>query len=1059
MRIDQLHIDGYGRFIGKNVTIGPGLQIVYGPNERGKSTLRSFIGHMLYGQKRSIHQRRYEDDHETRRPWKPAPRYGGRLIYQLDDGTAIEVHRVFDRKDEFIQVFDRTNATDITAKFEQYRNREIGFAAAHLGIGKTVFENVANIGHWTLANLGSEDALGDIRERIVALADSASEEGTAESALKLLNDRALNIGRRAGQMKRPLPSAKARLEALDAEWAAACDHLAALQDRETERQRLAEALARATARRKLIAVALGAAAKQTRVIKLREAERLADEIRVAEQAVFEYRRAADFPLEEVAEAQRAANAVAASRTHLTRATEELQSLHAQYNEAAARLGGGIDDEEEAVSEALEQEVSERQGKIDRLTEKLAQYEADFETARRDLDSATQAQNDAKDFDALGPDPSTRLTELASSFRVAEQSHAASLARASQLRVTINEMRADEQQHDSRLEDLASTSQDHPEAAEIAEAATRTEHALMNRRRLMRSLFAGALIGCGLTAAFTALALTLENPSLILPAVLMGLGGVGAGLCWTYNFALLARDREAAAIAAEAQLELEAAASQQAEAVEALRVAAGIESDEQLQAHLRDLQRARETIVERERELDECNRSAQRAEAEIEALRAQHHDLFAKLDEPITGNEPTSAAVHRLLAAYQAHSDAQIAHRRTQERMTALQADIGKLRLELKALKSEQSAKLVDLREALRNAGFGDEARHFDALDALRAYRKTLAEARERKVRAQAIGEHRATKEQQREEAQSLLEQDEAALQAKLEQAGVASLEEWEERAKEAKAYRDARQTSQRLQDKLADLLAGTDLEKFRRQVADDGPMSEEESSIIEEQIAAIGIEDEDDLAAELRSEHDRAAADVDELQSTHHTLQLELAAAAATMRPLNEIEEEREEARRLVAELEFELEAVSHAAAVIDEVARDRHARLAPRMTEIAGEYLGAITGGAYNEIMLNRELGVSVRVPETARFANEPRQMLSKGTVDQIYLALRLALVRVFSNSGESIPMLLDDPFANYDDHRLRNALELLREVAKTNQIILFTCRDDVAKAGTEVGVEPIAL
>ena len=128
-------------------------------------------------------------------------------------------------------------------------------------------------------------------------------------------------------------------------------------------------------------------------------------------------------------------------------------------------------------------------------------------------------------------------------------------------------------------------------------------------------------------------------------------------------------------------------------------------------------------------------------------------------------------------------------------------------------------------------------------------------------------------------------------------------------------------------------------------------------------------------------------------------------------------------------------------------------------MTEIAGEYLGTITGGAYNEIMLNRELGVSVRVPETARFANEPRQMLSKGTVDQIYLALRLALVRVFSNSGESIPMLLDDPFANYDDDRLRNALELLREVSKTNQIILFTCRDDVAKAGSKIGVEPIAL
>jgi len=1059
MRIDQLHIEGYGRFVRQDVTIGPGLQVVFGPNERGKSTLRSFIGHMLYGQKRSIHQRRYEESHELRRPWKAASQYGGRLIYHLDDGTAIEVQRVFDRKDEFIQVFDKTNATEITTEFEQYRNREIGFATAHLGIGKNVFENVANIGHWTLADLGGDDALGDIRERIVALADSASEEGTAESALKLLNDRALNIGRRAGQVKRPLPAAKARLEALEAEWSSACDHLVGLQGREAERQRLAEELARATARRKMIAVAMGAAAKQSRALRLLDIERLSDEIRVATQSVFEYRRAAVFPLEEVAEAQRAANAVTASRTHFTRATEELQSLHAQFNEATARVGGAADENEDVVSEALERDVSDREGQIERLGEKLSQYENDFETARRELDEAAVEQEAAQDFDVLGPDPAARLTEMASTFRVAEQSESASLARASQLRETINNLRADTQRHDPRLEDLAADSVDELDAARIQDAVEQTGQALLSRRRLMRSLIIGAFVGCALSAGFTGLALSLENPSLILPAVLMGLGGVGAGLCWAYNLAWLMRDREASADAIAAQEAIAEAVEQRAATVEAVRRAAGIESDDQLEEHLNGLARTRDLILDHERELDECDRSALRAAGEIDALRAQHAEVFVNLGESLNDDEPTSVAVHRLIAGYQARQDSTIVHDRTRERMNALQADINGVRLELKALQSEQSAKLVDLREVLRNAGYGDEARHFDALDALRAYRKTLAENRERKVRAETIGENRATKEEQREEARTLLEQDEAALQTRLDQAGVATIEEWEERAQEAKAYRDARQTEQRLQDKLADLLDGSDIDKFRRQVADDGPMTDEESSIIEEQIAAIGIEDQSDIAVAMRAEHDRAAAAADTLQASHHAIELELTAAAAVTRPLNVIEEEREEASGQVADLEFELEAVSHAAAIIDEVARDRHARLAPRMTEIAGEYLSAITGGAYGEVMLNRELGVSVRVPETARFASEPRQELSKGTVDQIYLALRLALVQVFSDSGESIPMLLDDPFSNYDDDRLRRALGLLQEVSKTNQIILFTCRDDVVKAASEIGVEPIAL
>lgn len=1058
MRINQLHIDGYGRFVGKDVEIGAGLQVVFGPNERGKSTLRSFIGHMLYGQKTNLKQRRYEDGQKLRYPWQATPRYGGQLVYQLDDGTVIEVHRVFDRKDESIQVFDRTHASDISASFEQYANREIGFATAHLGIGKAVFENVANIGHWTLTDF-DKDALGDIRERIVALADSASEEGTAESALKLLGERAVTIGRRTGQMKRPLPSAKARLEALEAEWAAAKDHLATLQGRETERQRLAEALTLATARRKMVATALGVAAKQSRAIKLREAERLADEIRVAEQTVFQFARAAKFPLEEVAEAQRAANAVASSRTHLTRATEELQTLHAQYNEASARVGGATHDDKEAVSEALEKEVSERQGKIDRLAEKLAQYEADFEAARRELDKTTQAQEAAKDFDAIGSDPADRLTALASSFRVAEQSHAASITRASQLRETINDLRGETLQYDSRLEDLSTDTTDDEAATAINDTATRTAQTLTARKRQMRSLILGALVGCALCAAFTGLAVTIQNPALILPAVLMGLGGVGAGLFWTYNLAWLARDREAAANAAIAQQELEVAAVQREETIEAIRQANGIETDEQLEEYMSARKRSQACIVEYEQELDECVRSEQRAQAEIEALRAQHQELFVSLGESINDDEPTSTAAHRLLAAYQAQHDQAIAHKRAQDRSQTLQIEIGKLRLELKALQNEQSAKLVDLREALRNAGFGDEARHFDALDALRAYRETLSDARDRKVRADTIGENRATKEQQQKEARILLEQDEAELQARLEHAGVETLEEWEERAREAKAHREARQTQQRLQDKLTDQLAGTSLEKFRRQVADDGPITDEESSIIEEQIAAIGIEDETDISPALRAEHDSAAAAADEIQASHHALQLELAAAEAATRPLNEIEEEREEARGQVADLEFELEAVSHAAAIIDEVARDRHARLAPRMTEIAGEYLSAITGGAYGEVMLNRELGVSVRIPETKRLATELRHEMSKGTVDQIYLALRLALVRVFSDSSESIPMLLDDPFSNYDDQRLGHALALLQEVSKTNQIILFTCRDDVVNAASEIGVNPIAL
>ena len=164
MRIRRLSVDGYGQFVHWGLELTPGFQVIFGPNEQGKTTIRAFIGDMLYGQKRSATQRLYEDANELRCPWSNPECYGGRLVYELDDGREIEVFRVFDKKNEQVQVYDRTHARDITGEFEQLRNRETLFALAHLGLSKEVFLNTATICHLTLDHLGDEEELAQIRE-------------------------------------------------------------------------------------------------------------------------------------------------------------------------------------------------------------------------------------------------------------------------------------------------------------------------------------------------------------------------------------------------------------------------------------------------------------------------------------------------------------------------------------------------------------------------------------------------------------------------------------------------------------------------------------------------------------------------------------------------------------------------------------------------------------------------------------------------------------------------------------------------------------------------------
>ncbi|MCC6155680.1 MAG: AAA family ATPase, partial [Candidatus Hydrogenedentes bacterium] len=207
MRFTTLWLDGYGRFSDHRIELKPGLQVILGPNEQGKSTIRNFISDMLYGQRRGA-QRNFDDANELRRPWSGGERYAGRLVYVLDDEREIEVQRDFDKKRGTISVFDRTHMRDITAEFERLKNKEPNFAEQHLGLSKAVYLSTATIGPMTLDDLGDDDALAQIREKIVSLADTSDESGTADAALRILNDRITEIGRAVSHSKKPLPLAK-----------------------------------------------------------------------------------------------------------------------------------------------------------------------------------------------------------------------------------------------------------------------------------------------------------------------------------------------------------------------------------------------------------------------------------------------------------------------------------------------------------------------------------------------------------------------------------------------------------------------------------------------------------------------------------------------------------------------------------------------------------------------------------------------------------------------------------------------------------------------------------
>lgn len=116
-----------------------------------------------------------------------------------------------------------------------------------------------------------------------------------------------------------------------------------------------------------------------------------------------------------------------------------------------------------------------------------------------------------------------------------------------------------------------------------------------------------------------------------------------------------------------------------------------------------------------------------------------------------------------------------------------------------------------------------------------------------------------------------------------------------------------------------------------------------------------------------------------------------------------------------------------------------------PEVYARASRLLSLMTDGHWTEVSLTREGALQVadalgRIRQTVH--------LSLGTCQQLYLALRIALLECADNVGRSIPILADDILVNFDEHRRLGAARALVELAEQRQVIVFTCHEDTARA-----------
>src|SRR5665213_3045970 len=248
MKLRTLRVDGFGRLAGRTFAFGPGLNVVVGPNEAGKSTLAAAIVASLYGLQRG--------EKDRWRPWT-GNAYATALSYETADGATWEVHRALERDTKGVRVFDAAGAD----------------AAARLGQGKTLSPGEAHLQIPLEVYLQTACA----RQRAVAhaLGGGPKEDAALGALVRLEEAQRKHVGTDRAHKNAPLK----HLRDLETEQVrAAADARAALERQSALRERIAAE----RTQRDRDAVAAAELERRTRALR-------AADVRARLEALAEYR--------------------------------------------------------------------------------------------------------------------------------------------------------------------------------------------------------------------------------------------------------------------------------------------------------------------------------------------------------------------------------------------------------------------------------------------------------------------------------------------------------------------------------------------------------------------------------------------------------------------------------------------------------------------------------------------------------------------------------------------------------------------------------------------------
>lgn len=195
MMLKELILSSFGKFNNKSLVLEKGVNIVYGNNEAGKTTVHKFIEGMFFGFFRQYSKRRmYSDDYDRYFPWNQNE-YNGVLKY-MHNNNIYRIERNFIKGNDEVKIFDEKTGEDITYLFEYDNTTRLHQpSSVHLDLNNIVFSNTISI-----KQLGTktEDGLAkEVKDSLINLGGSLDEDISIKKVMEKLDKRIDEIGTKA----------------------------------------------------------------------------------------------------------------------------------------------------------------------------------------------------------------------------------------------------------------------------------------------------------------------------------------------------------------------------------------------------------------------------------------------------------------------------------------------------------------------------------------------------------------------------------------------------------------------------------------------------------------------------------------------------------------------------------------------------------------------------------------------------------------------------------------------------------------------------------------------